>query len=306
MTTMRRTGIALALATAVVSGVSVFVNAYGVRTFPDATTYTTAKNVVATLVLVALVALGPGRSRERSRLTRPVDARQWLGLAVIGTLGGSVPFVLFFEGLSRASSAQAAVLHKTLVLWVALLAVTLLRERLHWTHWLAVALLLIGQAGLGGGFPRLGSAELMILAATLMWSVEVIVAKRLLASLSSWTVGVARMGLGSLVLLGWLLVHGDLARLMRLTPTQLGWALLTGVLLAAYVGTWFAALKRAQAVDVTAVLVLAVPITAALDAAVKGAALGPHAGWLVLVLAGGGLAALLGWQARPQPVVARG
>ena len=301
MTATRRTGVALALATAVISGFSVFVNAYGVRTFPDATTYTTAKNLVAALVLVGLVAFAPGRSIG---LTRPHGRRQWLGLAVIGTLGGSIPFVLFFEGLSRGSSAQTAVLHKTLVLWVAVLAITLLRERLHWAHWLAVALLLVGQAGLGGGFPRLGSAELMVLAATLMWAVEVVIAKGLLASLSSWTIGVARMGLGSIVLLGWLLVRGDLGGLVRLTATQLGWALLTGVLLAAYVGTWFAALQRAQAVDVTAVLVLAVPITSALDVAVRGAAVGPQAGWLVLVLLGGALAAVLGWRAQPAPVIA--
>ena len=54
-----------------------------------------------------------------------------------------------------------------------------------------------------------------------------------------------------------------------MTGEQLGWVLATGVLLACYVGTWFAALARAQAVDVTAVLVLAAPITAGLSAAVE-------------------------------------
>lgn len=300
MNATRRIGIALALGTAVISGFSVFVNSYGVKAFTDATTYTTAKNVVAALVLLVVVAL----PASGARLTRPRGRGQWWALAAVGTLGGSIPFVLFFEGLSRASSGQAAVLHKTLVLWVALLAVALLRERLQWGHWLAIGLLLLGQLGLGGGLPSLGSAEAMILAATAMWSVEVVIAKRLLASLSSWTLGVARMGLGSLALLGWLLVRGDLGALAGLTTTQLGWALATGLLLAGYVATWFAALRRAQAVDVTAVLVLAVPITATLDAVVKGTALVPQLGWQSLLVVGALLVATLGWRDRPQALPA--
>lgn len=290
MNSLRRTGIVLALGTAVISGVSVFVNSYGVRAFADATVYTTAKNVVAALVLALVVTT----RATGARLTRPPSRRQWWALGVVGLLGGSIPFVLFFEGLSRASSGGAAVIHKTLVLWVAVLAVALLKERLQWGHWLAIGLLLVGQLGLAGGrLPSLGSAELMILAATAMWSVEVVVAKRLLGSLSSWIVGLARMGLGSLALLAWLLVRGDLAALTALTWTQLGWVLTTGLLLAGYVATWLAALKRAQAVDVTAVLVLAVLVTAALAGAFDGVAVGAQAPWLALIAAGG----LLVWLA---------
>jgi hypothetical protein len=83
---------------------------------------------------------------------------------------------------------------------------------------------------------------------------------------------------------------------------QLGWVVLTGVLLAAYVATWFPALQRAGAVDVTAVLVLAVPITAALDSAVNGTPLGSQLGWLVLLCAGGALVVLLGWRGSSRAV----
>lgn len=305
MNPTRRMGILLALATAAISGASVFVNSYGVKAFTDATVYTTAKNLVAALVLV-LLAAAPARPGSGTRVTRPSTPRQWWALAVVGTLGGSLPFVLFFEGLARATSGQAAVLHKTLVLWVALLAVLLLKERLQWGHWVAIGLLLVGQVGLAGGLTAPGPAGWMILAATLLWSIEVVVAKRLLASVSPGTVGVARMGLGSLALLGWLAVRGDLGALAVLTGTQLLWVLTTGVILAGYVATWFAALQRARAVDVTAVLVLAVPVTAALDAAAKGAIPGPQLGWLVLVVAGGALATWLGWRPKVQPVRAGG
>jgi hypothetical protein len=78
--------------------------------------------------------------------------------------------------------------------------------------------------------------------------------------------------------------------------------LLTGALLAAYVATWFAALQRARAVDVTAVLVLAVPITVVLDAVVNGTPLASQLDWLALLVAGGALAAVLGWRGASRAV----
>ena len=295
MTDRRRTGLLLALTTAVISGFAVFLNAYGVRAVGNATTYTTLKNGVALLSLVAVVA-GVGSAsgaRGRAALTRPTTRGQWWGLTVVGVLGGAVAFVLFFEGLARASSTNAAFLHKTLLVWVALLAVPLLHERLGTWHVVAIAALVVGQVGLAGGVSSLvGVGQLMVLAATLLWAVEVVVAKRLLADLSSWTVALARMGIGSAVLVAWSALRGELGALLGLTAVQWGWVLLTGVVLAGYVGTWFAALARAQAVDVTAVLVVGAVVTTVLAAAVQGVPLVPQLGWLALVLAGGTLVAV--------------
>jgi drug/metabolite transporter (DMT)-like permease len=300
----RRAGLALALVTAGISGVAVFLNGYGVRAFGDAGLYTTAKNLVAALLLGAAVGLG---ARTGARLTRPATPRQWLGLGVVGLVGGSVPFLLFFEGLSRATSVHAAFLHKTLVLWVALLAVVVLGERLSAWHWLAIGLLLVGQAGLGGGVTGvLGTGEAMVLVATLLWSVEVIVAKRLLGELSSWTLAVARMGLGSALLVGWLWARGGAGPLLSMTVEQWGWVLLTGVLLAGYVGTWFAALARAQAVDVTAILVVGALVTAVLGGAVQGSPVLPQLGWLALLLGGTSLVAWRMWRAAAGVAVGTG
>jgi drug/metabolite transporter (DMT)-like permease len=284
----RRAGVVLALVAAVVSGVAVFINSYGVKAVGDATVYTTAKNLVAALLLGAVFAVTLGR-REPSAPRTPLTRAQLAGLVAMG-IGGSVPFVLFFEGLLRASSVHAAFLHKTLVLWVALLAVPLLKERLTWAHGVAIALLLVGQTVLVGGLTEsFGPGEAMILAATMLWAVETVLAKWLLGGLSSWSVGVARMGLGSLVLLAWVGVTGRFGSLVALDAAQWGWVLLTGLVLATYVGLWLAALARAQAVDVTAVLVLAAVVTALLGALVTGATLQPAG--LLLVLAGGALAA---------------
>lgn len=269
----RALGIALALCTALVSGVAVYVNAKGVSHFGDATVYTTAKNAVAgaLLLLLALPFLAASRATGETPV-RPRTRRQWLALAVLACIGGSVPFVLFFEGLSRASATQAAFIHKTLVVWVALLALPLLRERLGAAHVAAIALLVAGQAWIAGdpGTLAFGAGETMILAATLLWAVEVILVKRLVSGLDARTLAAARMGFGTVLLLGWVAVSGRWAELAALGAEQWGWALLTGGLLAAYVATWYAALARAQAVDVTAVLVFGAVVTAVLSGAADG------------------------------------
>ena len=294
----RRTGLLLALATACISGVAVFLNSYGVKAFGDATTYTTAKNVVAALVLVALIS-AMSASRRGAVLTRPSRPQQWAGLTIVGVFGGAIAFVLFFEGLALATAVDAAFLQKTLLVWVALLAVPLLGERLGTLQVAAIALLVLGQIGLAGGATTiLGRGQLMVLGATLLWAGEVIIVKKLLADLSSWTVGLTRMGIGSVVLVAWTLLRGDGGALMALTGNQWMWVMVTGVILAGYVSTWFAALSRAPAVDVTAVLVIGAVITALLAAAVKGQPLVPQLGWATLVLVGAVLVAVPGWRSR--------
>lgn len=287
MTGSRGRGIALAFGTALISGVSVFVNSYGVRVVRDATVYTTAKNLVAAVVLVFLM-IGTRRSVPALRLPR----RQRLGLLAVAVAGGSVPFVLFFSGLARASSVHAAFVQKTLVIWVALLAVPILGERLGILHYAAIGLLLAGQAALGGGLAgfRFGAGEWMILAATLLWAVEVILVKRLVGAIPPDVLAVARMGLGVVLLIGWVAVSGHWSALIGLTGEGWRWAVLTGLLLGGYVATWYRALALAPAVDVTAVLVVAAVITAALDAIVNGKDLTPQtAAGILLLAAGAGL-----------------
>ena len=288
-----RAGLALALAAAVISGFSVYINSYGVHAWGKAvggaTVYTTAKNLVAAIVLIA--ALAVIRSRSGEGLTVPRRPRQWAGLAAIAVIGGSVPFVLFFEGLARVSSANAAFIQKTLVIWVALLAVPLLRERLTMWHVAAIAGLVWGQALLGGGLSGIGmgTGEAMIFAATLLWAMETIVASRLLRELPALTVATARMGGGVVILIGYVLATTRWSALTAAGWHQWSWAVGTGLLLAAYVGTWYAALARAGAIDVTALLVPGAIITALLQSGSK--ALAPQ--WPGLVLVGAGSAFVL-------------
>jgi drug/metabolite transporter (DMT)-like permease len=296
------TGVYLALATAVISGLAVFVNAFAVRQFPDPATFTTLKNAVAAFVLVgALLAVGG--------VPRSIGARGWLGLAVLGLIGGSVPFLLFFTGLAEASAPAAAVIHKTLFIWVALLAVVLLRERLGAWQIGALAVLLVAQlmvqppAGVSWG-----GGESLIALATGFWAVETIVARRLLASVPPLVAGAGRMGFGLVVLVGYLAVTGKLGIFTQLSLAQWAWVLGTGVLLAGYVATWYGALQRAPAAVVAAVLTLGAPITAGLQAISTGSvpAAAPLAGYLLSLLVAGGLsvAMLRRFEPAPAPVAA--
>lgn len=103
------------------------------RAAGDATVYTTAKNLVASgALLLMAVLVGTSRAglmRRGGRPSFPLKRKAVAGMLAIAVIGGSVPFVLFFEGLARESSSHAAFLQKTLVIWVALLALPLLSER---------------------------------------------------------------------------------------------------------------------------------------------------------------------------------
>lgn len=300
-----RVGIAFAFATATISGFATFVNSFGVQAWGNAGLYTTAKNLVAAVLLLALLA-GTAARRSVGGVSRPGTAAQWLGVAAIAVVGGSVPFLLFFEGLARASWVQAAFIHKTLIVWVALLALFVLRERFHPAHLGAIGLLVWGQATLSGdlGAVRLGAGEVMVLGATLLWSVEVILAKRLLRGLSPLTLAVARMGGGLAILVGYVVVTGAIGDLAGIGVTGWGWALLTGAILAGYVGTWYSALARAPALDVTAVLVFGGVVAVVFDAALRGIPLGaPEGAGLAMVTAGVVAVAALSILRRPRTEV---
>lgn len=271
----RSIGIGLAAVTALVSGVSVFVNASAVRAFGDPVLFTTLKNGVAAVVLTAIALAVTDGAPARVRSLAP---RLLAGLAVIGVIGGGIPFLLFFTGLANASAPAAALIHKTLFVWVAVLAAVLLRERLGGLQVGALAVLVVAQLLI---LPADGLAwtagEWMIAAATGMWAVEVIVAKRLLRHVPSPIAAAARMGVGLVLLVGWVAVSGGLAGIGALGIEQWAWVLVTGGLLSAYVASWYAALRRAPASAVTAILTLGAPITATLQLVANGQVPGPTA-----------------------------
>lgn len=309
-------GLAVAGITAVISGISVFVNSYGVHAVPSPAVYTTAKNLVAFAALGAGAVLA-GAWRRYSwgavgarwvdpphRHGAPVPGNgvtdrpgvlHWLGLAYVGVVGGGIAFVLFFDGLARTTATPAALDRDTLVVWVALLGIPFLHERV--TRWNvgAITLLLGGEVALTltRGRVAVSTGDVLVMAATILWAVEVILARRLLSGVAPATLSLVRMGVGGATLLVYLAATGSVRALASLDAGAVGWVLLTGLLLAGYVGTWMTALSRARAVDVTSVLVASALVTALLQAAAGIQPLAPQLGGLALIAAG---TAVVAWR----------
>ena len=273
-----------------ISGLAIYLNAFGVKAVCPTPPSTRRSRTGSPRSCSSALALALGAGARGA----VAGQRNWLGLVAVGVIGGSIPFVLFFSGLAMATAPSAAFIQKTMFIWVALMAVPFLGERLGFAQLGALGTLLVGQAliapptGMGWG-----AGETMIAVATLLWAVEMVLAKRLLTSISTPVMAAARLGLGLVILVGYLAVSGKLGGLGGLRQVQWGWALLTGLVLAGYVATWFGALRLAPATTVTSVLVVAAVLTGILTAVNKGMAPSPKVvgGYLLIVIAAG----MLGW-----------
>ena len=113
MERLERKGTILVLTTAVISGFSIFINKFGVKEF-DPYLFTWLKNSFVALFLLGLI-IGVREVEELKRLQR----KDWLLLSAIGLVGGAIPFLLFFKGLSLTTGANASFVHKTMFVYVA-------------------------------------------------------------------------------------------------------------------------------------------------------------------------------------------
>lgn len=263
MKLFQRHGIMLALAAAILSGVSIYVNKFGVAQMKDPFVYTTVKNSAVVVGLLAAVGLLASWKELRG-----LTPKQWLAWISLGIIGGGIPFLLFFQGLTTASAASASLIQKSLFIWVALLALPLLKERLGAWQMLGLATLAVGQFLLQplthwGGW---GTGETLIFIATLLWAVETIIARKVLGWMSSQTAALGRMGIGALVMWAFLSVTGRAGTALALNGTQWLWIVITAVFLLGYVWVWYSALKWAPATLVTSVLTIGAIVTILLSA----------------------------------------
>jgi drug/metabolite transporter (DMT)-like permease len=259
----------LVLATAVLSGVSTFLNSYAVAgTNSDA--FVTVRNLAVAGLLVPLFLLG---TRRGTAALRP---RDWGRLVAIGVIGGAIPFLLFFRGLQLAAAdgaATASFFYRTLFLMATVLGVVYLKERFHWRIALAAGLLLGGNVLLLSlTSPIWNDGTAYVLLATGMWAVEYTISKRALRDLPSGTVSLARMGIGALVLVAYLGATAQFGAVGAFSAGQWAWVGLSAILLAGFVGTWYAGLRRVDLGVATAVLVLGFPVTFLLAVTVHGSA----------------------------------
>lgn len=259
-----RKGVGWAVLAAGISGVSIFLNKYAVAAIGAPLVFTATKNMMVGLLIFGLLFLS-GKWRGVERLTRG----DWLRLGIIGLVGGSIPFYLFFTGLSLIPAVNAAIIQKTLVLWVAMMAIPILKEKLSLGQLIAVVGLFAANL-LVGGFSEIGLSfgELMVFGATFLWAVETVIVKKVLVGVNPDLIMAARMGFGAMVLVAVTVIsqpsYGKI--LMNFNAVQWGWLFGTAVLLFFYVRTWLMALKWAPAITVTSILVGSTLITNLLSA----------------------------------------
>jgi uncharacterized membrane protein len=142
----------------------------------------------------------------------------------------------------------------------------------------------------------------LIVSATLLWALETILAKKVLAGISAQTAALGRMGIGALVMWLFLGLTGRAERTIALTTTQWLWVAITAMLLMAYVWMWYRALKAAPASLVTSVLTLGAIITVGLTVPFESKGMAaPQVVALAVMALGAALFAVRLPQRLPQP-----
>lgn len=249
-------GIQLALLTAIISGLSVYFAKIFVSKM-DPVVFTTLKNIFVALVLSLIVF----RSNFKEQLGR-LKTGDWVKLILIGAIGGGLPFALFFTGLTMTSAVTGAIIHKTLFIWVAFLAIIFLKEKLRLIQVAGYLLLLWGALGVAGikGI-TLGRGEQLILAATILWGIENVIAKIALRNIAAEIVAWARMVVGAIILIAIVAATGKMNLMFELNQAQLMATIVGAAFLLGYVLSWYKALKLAPATTVSAVLTVSTIIT---------------------------------------------
>lgn len=272
-------GVLLAVSTAFISGVSVFLNKFGVAGI-NPFLFAFIKNLLVGIFAFSIIML-LGNLKE----LRLLKKKDWMKLSLIGFVGGSIPFLLFFYALKTVSAINASAIQKTMFVWVAIMASTILKEKID-RNFLIGMLLLFSANLFFIDIRSFGIGELLILIATLMWSTELIISKRLLKNLSANSVVFGRMFFGSMFILAFLLATGKFTAITTITLQQAGWIGITSALLMGYVLTLYNALKIEKASIVASMLMLGSFVTIALNYTYIGTITVPEIASSLLLLCG--------------------
>ena len=278
-------GILLVLSTAIISGVSIFINSLFVEKVAPSS-FTFLKNSIVGIAILLLIVSASMLLKKPTEL-KTLKPKEWGKLVLIGLIGGSIPFLLFFEGLAITDPAAGSFIHKTMFILVALMATVFLKEKLH-RHIQTLAVMIF----LGNYFilePEIANGDtgvLLIFLATLFWASENIISKSVLKTLSGNTVAFGRMFFGSIFLLIYIAATGQFSYIQTLNTDQWILVVVASALLLGYVLTWYNGLKHIPVSMATAILLLGSPITLILSALIKGKVLNisQNFGILLIVL----------------------
>jgi len=256
---MKKKGLILILLTAIISGISIFVNSISIKEF-DSSIFTFSKNIVVALFLFSII-LAFGKFAQLKALKR----KQWIQLTIIGLVGGSIPFLLFFKGLQLTTGTTSAFIHKTMFIYIAIFALLFLKEKLNKWFILGTALLLIGNFFFIKPDFHFSIGHILIVFATLFWAAENTYAKYVVKEVSGTLIAFGRMFFGSLFILIFLSASGKLSLISTLTFVHIAWIILTAVLLLGYVLTFYNGIKYIKISTAACILAIGSPITTLLS-----------------------------------------
>ncbi|MBI5223553.1 DMT family transporter [Candidatus Micrarchaeota archaeon] len=252
-------GFSFALLTALISGISVFINSFGVS-LGDPFVYTTVKNSLVAVFLLSCIFL-LGKLKELSLLS----SKQRADLAIIGIIGGAIPFLLFFYGLSIGNAGSTSFIYRSLFIVSAILGTFWLKENFDFRYVLGAIIIFLGNLLLLKDIFVFGLGEFFVLLATLFWAIEYAYSRKTLESISPMTLAFGRMAIGSVVLLGFIALTGKFDQLVSAKPESYAWALVSSLFLFAFVLSWYTTLKYTSLSKASAIFVLGGPITALLQ-----------------------------------------
>jgi drug/metabolite transporter (DMT)-like permease len=258
-------GIILSFITALISGISVFANGRFV-TQADPVAFAFLRNLLV-MVLLSTVFLFGRKLEPLRKLTRA----DWSKLGLIGLVGGGLPFALFFTGLSQTGAVNGNLINKSLFLWVAILAVPFLKEKLNWLSIVGYGLIFYATYAVGKPLSVSPSFSIgLVLTATVLWSIEYVIAKKTLKTVPVWILAWARMLFGLPFLFATLLISHKLNQIIPVITMSQTALWVSAGLLTVYMISWYWALAKAPATIVTSILVIAPVVTLILTSISKG------------------------------------
>jgi len=235
-------GTVFAIITAIISGIAIPANKLFIVNL-DPLVFTSIRSIIIGTVFLLI-------SLSRREFNKKRIKANWKGLLAIAAVGGALAFYLYFSGLKLTTSGRAAFLHKTLPLYVAILAFIFLKEKIDKKLLTAIALMFLGTTILYLGQIKPGEmwqnpslGDLLVIAATFFWAVENIIARKLMRDgESNFIVSFSRMFFGGLILFGFLVITNRLSQL-SLTAEQARNILISTAILFCYVFFWYKSIK---------------------------------------------------------------
>jgi len=264
-------GTLLALATAFISGLAIPVNKLFVVGL-DPTVFTAVRALFIGIIFFVLASF---QSKFNYKKFKKVP---WKYLLAIGVIGGSFAFLMFFSGLKLTTSGRGAFLHKTLPLYVTVLAFLFLGEKIKKNQSLALVFMFIGTIILYWGEinpselwlnPSMG--DLLVIGATILWAVENVIARKtMIKGESNYIVSFARMFFGAIILFAIVMLQGKIGLLFNLSMAQVMNLAISVAILFGYMFCWYWSIKLINVSKASTILLLAPVISLVLGMIMLG------------------------------------